>query len=395
MTTGSGAERPRTLVVGGGIAGLTAAAALSKRGFDVRVVEQAPGFEPVGAGITIQANANAVLRALDVELPRDAVVPIEGVELQDARGRSLTRGDAKVILPDPPSVAIHRADLHAALLAACDGVPLESGVRVSTVSPLPGAVDVVYGDARTERFDLVIGADGIRSAVRRALTGEDDSGLRYSGQTCWRFAALAPDLVPATATERWNPAQRVGIVPLAGGRVYVYLVEDAPRGTPGVGTAAPDAVRKRFRGVDARLDALLERLDGTIQIDHSDLCDQPRISFGEGRVLLVGDASHAMTPNLGQGAGMAIEDVGALVLALAEGTGDLGGLPAALDSTRRARVAAVHRTAWRLGRASHWRSPVARFLRDSLLRALPASAASRQARALWQPGLDLAARIPR
>ena len=383
----------RTLVVGGGIAGLTAAAALSKRGFDVRVVEQAPGFEPVGAGITIQANANAVLRALDIALPADAAVPIEGVELQDARGRSLTRGDARAILPDPPSVAIHRADLHAVLLAACAGVPLESGVRVSSVTREADGVDVVFGDARSERFDLLIGADGIRSVARRAVTGEDDPDLRYSGQTCWRFAIEAPDLVPGAATERWNPGQRVGIVPLARGRVYVYLVEDAPRGTPCPGSAAPEEIRRRFAGVDERLDALLERLDGSVPTDHSDLCDLPRISFGEGRVVLVGDASHAMTPNLGQGAGTGIEDVAALVLALAECGDDVSAVPRAIDTMRRARVARVHRTAWRIGRVSHWRNPVARFLRDSLLRALPAEAANRQAQALWQPGLELAARL--
>lgn len=384
---------PGTLVVGGGIGGLTVASALFRRGVDVRVVEQAKHFEPVGAGITIQANAAAVLRALGIELPGADVLPIGGVEVLGERGRTLMRANAAEILQDPPSVTIHRADLHRALLSACKDVPLEAGVRVASVLPDAQGVDVVFDDARRERFGWVIGADGIRSALRQALTGESDADLRYSGQTCWRFAVEAPDLVPRIPTERWMPGRRIGMVPIAGGRVYVYLVESAARGTPGPGTSTPDTLRARFGGVDPRLDGLLERLNGSVPIDHSDLLDRTRISFGAGRVVLIGDAAHPMTPNLGQGACMAIEDVGALALLLREHAADPSTLPQAIDALRRSRVASVQRASWRIGQVSHWSNPVACSLRNALLRVTPDSASSRQARQLWQPGVELAAQL--
>ena len=378
----------RTLVIGGGIGGLTAASALARRGHDVRVVEQAPKFEPVGAGITIQANANAVLQALGIELPAEDVVPIGSVELVDEHARALVAGDPDEILPDPPSVNVHRADLHRALLAACDGVPLEAGVRVDAVAVGSDAVEVRFADGRAEPFEWVIGADGIHSACRRSLYGE--TVTRYSGQTCWRFAIEAPDLVPDVTTERWSPGRRVGIIPLARGRIYVYLVENAPRGTPAPGSASADALRARFAGDDPRLDPILDRLGPEVVIDHSDLCDQPDIRYGRGRVLLLGDAAHAMTPNAGQGAGTAIEDVGALVLALATHADDPARLPDAVAAAQRERVASIQQTAWRIGQVAHWTNAPARLARNLLMRALPDSLAQRQARALWQPGIDLA-----
>ncbi len=387
------ATRPlRTLIVGGGIGGLTAAAALVRRGVDVRVVERAPSFEPVGAGITIQANATAVLQALGIELPKEDVVPIGSVEVVDGRRRVLVRGNPDEILPEPPSVNIHRADLHRALLAACDGLPLMTDRAVRDVRLGPDAVEVAFEDGSSERCDLVVGADGIESTVRRSVAGRLDP-LRYSGQTCWRFAVRAPGLVPEVSVERWAPGRRAGVIPLARDRVYVYLVENAPRGTPGDGSSTPDAVRARFGGIDAELDAVLERLDGGVPIHHDDLCDRTQVDFGRGRAVLIGDAAHAMTPNAGQGAGTAIEDAAALALLLDEHAGAPEKLPAALDTLRRARVESVQRLAWRIGQVAHWRHPLARLARDWLLRAMPASTSDAQARRLWEPGLELAARV--
>src|SRR5690606_6103293 len=113
---------------------------------------------------------------------------------------------------------------------------------------------------------------------------------------------------------------------------------------------------------------------------------------GVGRVILLGDAAHSMTPNLGQGAATAIEDAGALGL-LWPRAGEAVDLPAALTALRRARVEALHRVSWRIGQVAHWRSPIARWLRDALLRAMSASAVTRGARRSWEPGIELAARL--
>jgi len=381
---------PRTLVVGGGIGGLTVAAALSRLGVQVRVVEQAPSFDPIGAGIGIQANGNAVLQALGIELSGDDTTEIGTFEVIDQRGRILTRGNPDEILPDPPSVHVHRADLHRALLDACRKVPLETGRPARGVRSEGERVIVEFENGSEEEAELVIAADGANSPLRRSLRGKRNTELRYSGQTCWRFALEAPDLVPEVSVERWSPGRRAGVIPLSRGRIYVYLVESAPRGTPGPGTSSPDHVRAHFGGIDAELDAVLERLDDTVAINHDDLCDREGADFGEGRVVLIGDAAHPMTPNAGQGAGTAIEDAGVLALLLPQHMERLESLPGSLAARRSERVCSVQRLAWRIGQVAHWRNPIARFLRDSAIRAIPQSLVAGQARALWQPGIEIA-----
>lgn len=392
MVDVSSASRPRALVVGGGIAGLTAAVALHRRGVPVELVEQAPAFGAVGAGITVQANAHAVLDALGIPLPADAVVPIGQVQVLDSRGRALMSADSQQLGPGPASVTIHRADLHAALLAAAEGIPLTPGKAVASVLDRGDAVEVAFADGTRGTWELVIGADGLNSAVRRALRGEAGAALDYAGQTCWRFAIEAPDLVPTVAIELWAGARRVGLVPLAKGFVYGYLVERAPAGTPGPGSADVSVLRAKFGGLHPALDAILGRLDG-VAIHHGDLYQHHAIDFGAGRVVLIGDAAHAMTPNVGQGAGTGIEDAGELALLVAAHAGDPTAIAPALDARRRARVRSVTRTAWTLGRAAHWTNPIACWIRDLLLRAIPARKADAQALALWQPGIELAARI--
>lgn len=384
---------PRTLIVGGGIAGLTAAIALRRRGIPVEVVEQSPEFGIIGSGITIQANASAVLDALGVDLPPDACVPIGEFRMLDHNGKQVMSGNAERIQPKPPSLNFHRADLHRVLLDAADGVPLTPGRIVTGLTAGPDEVEVEFDDGQRGRWDLVIGADGARSAVRRALLGEDGAALRYSGQTCWRFAIDAPDLVPDVTIEQWTPGKRAGAVPLANGRTYVYLVESAPEGTPGPGTNHPDVVRAKFRGMHPLVDPILDRLGPETPIHHGDLCEQRTIHFGAGRVVLIGDAAHAMTPNVGQGAGTAIEDAGALSLLVPQHAGDITRLPGALDAERRQRVEKVSRLAWRIGRVAHWTNPIAVFLRNALLHRMPEAKANEQTREMWRPGIELAARI--
>ena len=150
------------------------------------------------------------------------------------------------------------------------------------------------------------------------------------------------------------------------------------------------AVRAHFGGIDAALDAVLDRLDNKVAINHDDLCDREGAYFGEGRVVLIGDAAHPMTPNAGQGAGTAIEDAGMLALMLPDYVERPEVLPAALAERRRERVCSVQKLAWRIGQVGHWRNPIARFVRNLAVRATPQSVLDRQARAMWQPGIEIA-----
>ncbi len=386
------ARDARVLIVGAGIGGLTAAIALRRRGARVDIVERAPTFAPLGAGITVQPNASAVLEALGVSLPEGDVCPIGHVAMIGADGRALVEGTIESAALPHPSLNIRRPDLQRALIEACGAPEVQRGRELVSLELDARAAKVTarFRDGADGRWDLVIGADGIHSAVRAALLGAPACAPRYAGQTCWRFVVEAPEHVPSTTIERWSPGRRAGVVPLSRGGVYVFLVESAPRGTPGPGSADIDRLRARFTGLDARLDPLLERLaeQPGARVHHGDLIDLPRLSFGRGRVVLIGDAAHAMTPNMGQGAAMAIEDAGAL--ALLWGQVPLDQLALELDRRRRARVRELHRRSWRIGQVAHTRGPARRWLRDRLIRSLPQRALERGMHATWAPGVALA-----
>lgn len=383
----------RVLIVGSGIGGLTAAIALRRCGADVTVIERAQALAPVGAGITLQPNATAMLAALGVTLAAEDVLPIGEFALIDARGRRLIGGapveDDAVV----PGYNVRRADLHKALISTCGDVPVRLGVELVGLEQGAEGVRVRYGDGGEERWDSVIGADGLHSAVRRAILPASACAPRYSGQTCWRWQVEAPALAPTSSTERWAVGRRIGVIPLSRGGIYVYLVESSPPGTVGPESARAEGLR-RFAASEPRLGAILDHVvgDPRVRIHHGDLVDLPIYSSGVGRVVLIGDAGHAMTPNMGQGAGMAIEDAGALALLWLE-HGASATLASALRALRRARVLEIHRQAWLIGQVAHWRSGAARLLRDWLLRRISAKALARSAHAMWAPGRELARRL--
>lgn len=380
----------RVLVVGGGIGGLTTAIGLRQVGAEVSLIEKSSAFSPVGAGITIQANANAVFQALGIFLDPEDVISIGKFRMINGKGQVLLQGDSEALPVDFASMNVHRADLHKNLLRLAEGIPLRLGVALESLQVTNDGVEVTLSNGETEQWDVVVGADGIHSTVRQALLGDNACAVRYSGQTCWRFACHAPGRVPTVTTERWRPGQRVGAVPLSRERVYVYMVESAPAGTPQPGSEHVDVLREHFGNWHSEVDAILEVMDDSVPVHHGDLNEHKEIHFGKGRVVLLGDAAHAMTPNLGQGAGMAIEDAAALTLLWQEQPENLA---EALAAQRWKRVKSVKTMSWRIGAMAHWQWSMSRWFRDLLLRSMPASSSEKQSLALWGPGFTLAQQL--
>lgn len=379
----------RVLIVGGGIGGFTAAIGLRLAGADVSLVERSPEFSQVGAGITIQANANAIFQALGIVLDPDDTVSIGKFQMVSGK-KVVMSGDSDALPVDFSSLNVHRADLHRNLLRVADGIPLRAGVALVSLSVNEDGVEVQLSNGETEQWDVVVGADGIHSTVRNQLLGEAACATRYSGQTCWRFACHAPGRVPTITTERWRPGYRVGAVPLSRERVYVYMVQSAPAGTPQPGSNRVDVIQNLFANWHEDVDAVLDVLDDTVPIHHGDLSEHKDIHYGKGRVVLLGDAAHAMTPNLGQGAGMAIEDAAALTLLWGKQPKSLA---EALAVQRMKRVATVKTTSWRIGSMAHWKSGPARWFRDLLLSSMPRSTTEKQSLSMWEPGLELAKQL--
>src|SRR5690606_18095875 len=334
-----------------------------------------------------------ILDAIGVRFAADEVLPMGDVAMLDARGRPLIEGGAIAREFPFPSFNIRRPDLHRALLRALDGVEVQLGRAVVDARELDGGVEVELDDGERGRWDLVIAADGIHSVLRRVVLGDRDPPLRYAGQTCWRFTIEAPDLVPDVTIERWTPGRRIGVVPLSRGGIYVYIVESAPAGTVASGSDDVGSLRERFADIDDRLAAILDRVAelGDVHIHHGDLLDHATLSFGRGRILLLGDAAHAMTPNMGQGAAMAIED--AATLGLGWGAVGVERLADELTVRRMARVREIHRRSWQIGQVAHWRSPLLCRVRDLLLRRLARRGMDEATIRTWSPGVELGERL--
>lgn len=352
----------KATIVGGGIGGLTAAVAFHQRGWEVEVLERAPEFTEIGAGLSIQPNA---LRALDVLGLGDRLRsggladPFAGVRRAD--GRWLFRNDvADLKRRFGQWATVHRADLIDLLVDALPAQALRPGTDVREVRP-DGVV--VHGGG-TVTADLVVGADGVHSVTRRSLW-PDAPGPRYVGYTTWRF--IVPPHPITGSVETWGRGERFGHLPMPDGRVYCYLMANAPiRSRTGL-----DQLRERFAGWHDPIPALLSAAEEHTVSQH-DSYQLPELpTYVSGTVALLGDAAHAMTPNLGQGACQALEDAVTLALVV-----DTLGVRAGLeeyDRSRRPRTQMITRRSLQAGAPAHWTSPPAIALRDALLPRLPRS----------------------
>jgi 2-heptyl-3-hydroxy-4(1H)-quinolone synthase len=369
------------IVTGAGIGGLTAALALSTDGHRVTLLERTAQFEAVGAGIVLAPNAVHVLTGLGLDLAPQAR-PLAATEVHTAAGSLLSRLDTAALARRyGPTYGLGRALLHTALADALPGtVEIIHRARVDSVDEQEDRVVVGWADQR-RTADVLIAADGLHSAVRPLIGGPDQ--LRYSGTSCWRGIVTQP--AGSALVEAWAQNTRVGVVPLAGDHAYYYLVLGTPPGTPAPATA--DAFRDVFAGYRGLPGAILDGLTAPPPLHH-DLFELDRPFWGTPRVLMLGDAAHAMTPNQGQGAAMAIEDAAAVRLALRPGAAG------ALDryrTLRHRRVRRVQLTSRRIGALSHRNGPVGAALRNATVRLTPPAAGARALRRLVTPGVRLAA----
>lgn len=380
------------IVIGGGIGGLAAAAGLSRNGWQVTLFEQAPRFSPVGAGISLAPNAVRALDWLgagDALRERGAAAGAAGIRAANGRWLLRTTLDQLTARFGVPAYTLHRADLHGLLTNAARDVELRTGHRVTAVTNRPDGAELSYdahGGSATIRAQLVVGADGVHSLTREDLF-PDHPGPEYAGYLTWRGvvpADAAPPALPGL-TETWGRGQRFGIAPLDDGRVYWFATTVAREGAHAHDDLGD--LTDRFAHWHDPILRLLATTPPQALLRH-DIYNlaAPLPSYTAGRVVLLGDAAHALTPDLGQGAGQALEDAVTLA-ALAAGDTDLDRALAAYDRARRPRTQALVLASARVARIANARHRPTAWLRDTAARLLPTSAylsASTNTFA-WQP----------
>ncbi len=359
----------RAVVIGSGIGGLTAAVALHQQGWEVTVLERAATLEPVGAGIGLAPNSQ---RALDVIGLGDEIRDLAAWQgdggLRTPRGRWLSRTHSGAAAErfGGPLVLVHRATLVQRIAAR-----LPAGA-VRTASPAqladPGVVGgrparVTTQDAEFEA-DLVIGADGIHSAVRRVLFPAHP-GPAYSGFTTWRVVVPAPGQ-PFEPHETWGAGALWGTQPLKDGRIYAYAAALAPAGDRAADSEKAELLR-RFGDWHDPVPTVIASVEPgqVLRNDVHHLVD-PLPAFHGGRAVLVGDSAHAMAPMLGQGGNQAIEDGIVLAHHLRPGA-DPGAGMEAYSAERLPRTTAVVRKSARIVRALSMSSAPAVAVRNTLL----------------------------
>ena len=376
----------KVIVVGAGIGGLSAAIALRKAGIETVVFEHARELKEIGAGLSLVANATRALNELGLAgALRGLGEPVGRAEIRTWRGEVLSTISVSQLSEKvgTQSVAVHRADLQAVLLRELGEGVVRTAAECVGFEQNGAGVRAFFNGGREESSDLLIGADGLRSAVRARLLG--DGGPRYAGYTAWR-AVVTPkqDLFPPDVTfEYWGMGTRCLCAQLGEGRVYWAVSTNAPEGEKDLTGTTKGALLGLLRGWHGPVPALIEATEepAILRTDIYDR-DPPRKRWGEGRVTLLGDAAHPMTPDLGQGACQAIEDAVEVARCLGRHETGVAATLALYEARRIRRTAWIVRGSRRIGRIAQLQNPLACRLRDAALRAFPSRLQMKQLEAV-------------
>lgn len=350
----------KVAIIGGGIGGLAAAVALRRVGIESIVLEQVTEIREVGAGLSIWPNAVNAIRELGLEAAVTAAASVvEQSVTQTRSGRLIVRTDLSRFSREAgaPCLCVHRAILQKVLL---DSLPPATVVTGARCSGFDDSTAILESGERI-RADVLVGADGISSVIRDGLHGKEPP--RYAGYTCWR--GIRPDygVLPDKGVSLViGGGSQFGVWPCGPGQLYWFLTKNAP-----AGTRQPKA--EVFAWCRDWAASVSEVIEGTPadSILQNDIVDRPPLPWwGRGNVTLLGDAAHASTPNLGQGACQALEDAVTLAHCLS-GTSAIEPALRQYERLRIPRASRIVRDSWQAGKVLQLDSPALEWFRNSLM----------------------------
>jgi 2-polyprenyl-6-methoxyphenol hydroxylase-like FAD-dependent oxidoreductase len=372
-------------IIGAGIGGLTLAIALHRKGIHAIVYENASEMKFLGAGLALAGNAIQSFKAIGLQ---DEVLAagkiLKKLSIKDHRGRVITTADAEYIsakLNIVNNFAVHRADLHEVLLQELPKEKLVLGKRAIDFQKHNNRVLVNFADGTSVDTDYVIASDGIHSIFRKKLV--QNSEPRYAGYTAWRAVIdQSETAINLDETlETWGRGKRFGIVPLTNNRIYWFATMNASAKNERFKNYTPQDLVKEFEDFHLPIPQIIEETKNE-QLIWSDIIDlEPLKKFAFGRIVLMGDAAHATTPNMGQGACMAIEDAAILAICMDEEK-QIEKAFVNFEKRRISRTTKIVNDSWRLGKVAQLENPVLISLRNAVMKMVPPSVTEKQVKFL-------------
>lgn len=381
----------KVIIIGAGIGGLTLAIALQQKNIAYEIYDAAPGNKAVGAGIMLGTNAMKVYDRLGLSatLEGRGALP-ERYSIRDHKRNVLKVIDNKMLLEryHHASLLIHRAALQDELINAVEA-PIHWGKKCVEVVQSATQVTIRFEDGSVVSGDILVGADGIRSTVREQCVVK--AQYRYSGQTCWR--AIIPIDLPLEeqreTAEVWGGGNglRASYGQVGPQQVYFWMTKQMPAGSVFTPEAAVAYIKTSLASFEGYMQTVLQHLSADTLI-HSDLYDiKPIERWHQDRVVLLGDAAHATTPNLGQGASQAIEDAYMLARCLATSPGYAKAF-AAYQQKRMGRAVKIVSMSRGLSMLTNLKCKISVWFRNQLMKRMPAGMAERQMAFLYDVNLD-------
>lgn len=377
-------------ISGGGIGGLSLAIALQRKDFDVKVYESAPILKPLGAGIVLAANAVKAL--VDIGIGEEVLQAgrvIRKLRIKSKQGNILSEVDAEEVnarFGYVNNFAIHRADLHQVLISLLNPGSLITNKECIDFKQNNHGIAINFSDGTEAHADYLIACDGIHSAIRKKLV--PDSTPRYAGYTCWRAVIDNPPngFNVEETTETWGRNGRFGIVPLTNGRVYWFACINTSENNPVMQSYTPGHLLNHFKNFHNPVAEIIQstRNDQLIWNDILDI--KPLKKFAFGKIVLLGDAAHATTPNMGQGACMAIEDAAVLSNCIAS-TKDVEKAFLNYEEKRIVRTTSIVNRSWQMGKIAQLANPLLIALRNAAFRVTPPKAVQKQMEFLYDVSL--------
>lgn len=362
-------------IIGGGIAGLTAAIGLRQLDREFNVFEQTKELKGIGAGFGLAANA---MQALDLLGLRADVEKIgfytNSYNILDQKGQILLAPDTQKLSTKykQDNFTIHRADLHFYLLSQLRNDDVILGKKAVRFENHSDYITIYFDDDTRSTCKYLIIADGVKSPLRQQLL--PNSSPRYSGYTCWRATIDTSSIKLDKGSETWGTKGRFGMTPLVGNRIYWYACVNSKANNPTYRNYTVQDLAQHFQNYHTPIPTILSDTKDEDLIWNDIIDIKPLSSFAFGNILLLGDAAHATTPNMGQGACQALEDVAVLMDEIKDEK-SVQKCFRNFEKRRLKRTKYIIDTSKRIGEVSQWDNPLLVAVRNQIMRLLPPSVA--------------------